>query len=132
MKRITFLLLMVMTIMGAKAQYRKGQCLVCTGNNVNIRKGPGKNYPILSYDRYKTQLFKRNTVRHSLWSASVQIEYLGKKQNNFLYVHIQGIDGDCLPCEDVWVSADYLKPCPRCKGFGSRCDYCYSGYSCAP
>ena len=71
------MILVVMTTMYANAQYYKGQVLTCTGNNVNVRKGPGKNYGVLIDDLCETkcQLFKGDNVK-----------YAGKSKNGFVYV----------------------------------------------
>ena len=43
MKKMLLICLMLMTVLAVSAQERG---YVCTGNNVNIRKGPGTNYAI--------------------------------------------------------------------------------------
>ena len=49
---------MVLTALGVNAQ-RKGDFLACTGNNVNVRTGPGLNYRVQThYDNQKVQLMK--------------------------------------------------------------------------
>ena len=115
MKRILMLMLFVMATMVANAQYRNGQVLVCTGDNVNVRKGPGKNYGVvyngcsLSYD----QLFKGEEVK-----------YAGKTRNGFIYVNYNS--GSTIGCSEKaygWVSNQYLKSrntrkCPACNGKG--------------
>ena len=46
MKRIILLVLFVTTTLYANAQLKIGDVLVCTRNEVNVRTGPGNNYPI--------------------------------------------------------------------------------------
>lgn len=105
MKRISIVLMLLFTALIVSAQ-QKGY--VCTGNYVNVRTGPGKNYPV--YDNntsHKRQLSKGDVVTDC-----------GKKKNGFCL--IQG------PLEwggderDGWVSAQYLLPvtlCPECYGY---------------
>ena len=106
MKRISIVLVMLFTVMTVNAQHNG---FVCTGNNVNVRTGPGKSYSV--YDDYgngtKRQLFKGDVVSNC-----------GKKKNGFCL--IQG------PLEwggderDGWVSSQYLRPvtlCPVCEGY---------------
>ena len=56
----------------------------CTGDKVNVRKGPGKNYAVLRWEHQMSsglqQLYKGHVVK-----------YLGKKQNGFMKVE-DGID----------------------------------------
>ena len=104
MKRITFVLLLLFAAMAVNAQERG---FVCTGNNVNVRTGPGKNYSVMDVQiGQKKQLFKGDVVR-----------YFGKKKNRFCLV--------AGPLEwggderEGWVSAQYLRPvtlCPVCYG----------------
>jgi len=105
MKKLSTVLMLLFVMMTVNAQH-KG--FVCTGNNVNVRTGPGKNYSV--YDNntdHKRQLSKGDVVINC-----------GKKKNGFYL--IQG------PLEwggderDGWVSAQYLRPvtlCPKCKGY---------------
>ena len=63
MKKILLVCLMLLTVSITARAQDKG--FVCTGNNVNIRKGPGKNYPVLENGagtNGKLQLFKGNVV----------------------------------------------------------------------
>lgn len=50
MKRILMLVLLVMTTLCANAQLKFGDALACTRNEVNVRTGPGSNYPIGELD----------------------------------------------------------------------------------
>ena len=105
MKRISFVLMLLFAILTVNAQ-QKGY--VCTGNNVNVRKGPDKSYAVYDIETgHKRQLSKGDVVTDC-----------GKKKNGFCL--IQG------PLEwggderDGWVSAQYLRPvtlCPECGGY---------------
>ena len=104
MKRISIVLMLLFTVMAVNAQHNG---FVCTGNNVNVRTGPGKNHAVYDSDTgHKRQLSKGDVVANR-----------GKKENGFCL--IQG------PLEwggderDGWVSAQYLRPvtlCPECDG----------------
>lgn len=105
MKRLSTILMLLFVMMTVNAQ-QKG--FVCTGNNVNVRKGPGKNYAV--YDS--------NTDHIRQLSKGDVVINRGKKKNGFCL--IQG------PLEwggderDGWVSAQYLRPvtlCPKCDGY---------------
>lgn len=106
MKRLVFVLVSLFVMLTANAQH---DGFVCTGNNVNVRTGPGKNYAIYDTgDGHKRQLSKGDVVANC-----------GKKKNGFCL--IQG------PLEwggderDGWVSAQYLRPvtlCKKCFGTG--------------
>ena len=105
MKRFSFLLMLMFAVVAVNAQ-SKG--FVCTGDYVNVRTGPGKNYKVYDVETgHKRQLSKGDVVKYS-----------GKKKNGFCLV--QG------PLEwggderDGWVSAQYLRPvtlCPKCDGY---------------
>ncbi len=105
MKRISIVLMLLCVMLAVNAQHNG---YVCTGNNVNVRTGPGKNYAVYDVgDGHKRQLSKGDVVQN-----------YGKKKNGFCL--IQG------PLEwggderDGWVSAQYLRPvklCPKCKGY---------------
>ena len=91
----------------------------CTGNNVNVRKGPGKNYAVLLYEyagfSQKQQISKGCVVK-----------FLGQKKNGFMHVE------DAYPWQRTtfgqgWVSAQYLVPatkCTNCKGKGRLDEIC--------
>ena len=105
MKRFASVLMLLFVILTANAQ-QKG--FVCTGNNVNVRTGPGKNYAV--YDS--------NTDHKRQLSIGDVVKNRGKKKNGFCL--IKG------PLEwggderDGWVSAQYLRPvtlCPQCDGY---------------
>ena len=106
MKRFSIMMVLLLAVMTANAQH---DGYVCTGNNVNVREGPGKNYPIFDVEQgRKRQLFKGDVVTN-----------MGKKKNGFVLVN--------GPLEwggderDGWVSAQYLRPvtlCKKCFGTG--------------
>ncbi len=111
MKKMFLMFMVLFATMTANAQvfYK------CTGDNVNVRTGPGKNYKNVINQGFETrcQLFKDNIVR-----------YAGKKSNGFVYVMFSncGMTGaSCYP-DYGWVSAQYLrqltKRCPVCRGRG--------------
>ena len=47
MKRISILLMSLFVMVTVNAQHNG---FVCTGNNVNVRTGPGKNYAVYDVD----------------------------------------------------------------------------------
>jgi uncharacterized protein YgiM (DUF1202 family) len=107
MKRLLFVMMLLLATMAVNAQ-KDG--FVCTGNNVNVRTGPGKNFPIYDIDTgNKRQLSKGKVVANC-----------GKKENGFCLVR--------GPLEwggderEGWVSAQYLRPvtlCAKCFGTGN-------------
>lgn len=111
MKKILLVCLMLLTISITASAQDKG--FVCTGNNVNIRKGPGKNYPVLENGagtNGKLQLFKGNVVT----------DY-GKRKNGFCLVSAALEWGGDE--RQGWVSARYLRPvivCKTCFGTGNE------------
>jgi len=125
MKRILMLLFVLSVTLVADAQYRNGQYLYCTGNNVNVRTGPGKNYRVFTIregcpicggkqrtcwmcnaSKAKYQLMKGDGLGH-FGDGAIYIQYLGKSKNGFLYVET----GETIEGSGVrgWVSADYLR-----------------------
>lgn len=109
MKRFVFLSLLLIAVLTVNAQSRKG--FVCTGDNVNVRKGPGTNYPVLMSEGAKLQLDKGEVVISK-----------GKKRNGFCYVHVTKIAfGSAFFDYPGWVSAKYLREvtlCDECNGTG--------------
>lgn len=110
MKKIAMICMLLLAATVASAQERG---YVCTGNNVNVRTGPGKNYPVYDAGKGtngKRQLFKGDVVADK-----------GKRKNGFCL--IQGAlewGGDE---RDGWVAAQYLRPviiCPTCEGTKSE------------
>lgn len=112
MKRLFIFLFLVCVGMSAYSQ----NMFICTGNNVNVRKGPGKNFSIL----------REQSERQDFWQLSKNeiVRYLGKKKNGYMYVEamcpVQGSMGYTV--EKGWVYARYFKlltkKCPDCKGKG--------------
>lgn len=99
--------LMLFSVMAANAQ-KKG--FISTGQNVNVRTGPGKNYPLAKDDFSgdKCQLDKGQVVIN-----------LGRKQNGFCFVEVSSMITE-YHCKG-WVSAQYLRPvklCSYCNGEG--------------
>ena len=84
----------------------------CTGDKVNVRKGPGKNYAVLRWEHQMSsglqQLYKGHVVK-----------YLGKKQNGFMKVE-DGIDWHWSSFGVGWVSAQYLTPATKCTSCGGK------------
>ena len=73
MKRISVVLLLMIAALAANAQ-QKGY--VCTGNYVNVRTGPGKNFEVYDSDTsHKRQLSKGDVVANC-----------GKRKNGFCLV----------------------------------------------
>lgn len=107
--------------MDAQTYYR------CTGNRVNVRSGPGKNYAVLVCEyqgmNEPQQLMKGHVVK-----------YLGKKQNGFMYVE-DTIDWHWSSFGIGWVSSQFLTPatkCTSCNGrgrFNRKCPECH-GQGC--
>lgn len=94
MKKLVSLALCILVASFAYAQ----NIYVCTGDNVNVRTGPGKQYGNVMYNiarPSRAQLFKGQ-----------QVEYLGVTKNGFMKVaHPDNI----WQGEVGWVSAQYLK-----------------------
>ena len=104
MKRFAIILMLLMGVFTAYAQHNG---FVCTGNNVNVRTGPGKNYPVYDYNKetgYKRQIFKGDVVADE-----------GKRKNGFCL-----ISPECGGTKNVNVAeVDItLDTCKRCKGKG--------------
>ena len=106
---LMFALFFTALVMNAQTYYK------CTGDNVNVRTGPGKNYAVAINQGFETrcQLFKGNIVRS-----------LGSTRNGFTYVRFSncGMTGaSCYP-DNGWVSSQYLRKmtrrCPACGGRG--------------
>ncbi len=104
-----FMLLLTVATVEAQTYYR------CTGDNVNVRKGPGKNYAVITNEGFltKCQLFKGDVVK-----------YAGKAKNGFTYVKFLNCGqtgASCYP-DHGWVSTQYLKKltrkCNVCNGRG--------------
>lgn len=111
---------MLFAVMAVNAQSRG---YVCTGNNVTVRKGPGKNYGAAS------QGF--GNILGPLSKGTV-VKYAGKKRNGFVYVQLS-IEGIDYTNDKGWVPERYIRSvtvcndgwempfdhyCNRCKGKG--------------
>jgi hypothetical protein len=104
MKKLTLLLIAILTIFTVNAQ-QKGY--VCTGNHVNIRTGAGIKYPVMDDGAgHKRQMSKGDVLLDC-----------GQKKNGFCLINgPQEWGGDE---RDGWVSQKYLRPvkvCPTCGG----------------
>lgn len=117
---------MITTTMVAHSQ-KKGDYLACTGNNVNVRVGPGKNYKVLTnYNGDKVQLMKGDGVgigfdecEHE--TGNCVLEYEGRRKNGFMEVSYLG-EGTNI---HGWVSEQYLKRvCRWCDGYPKTYDDC--------
>ena len=98
MRRIIMLLFVSITTLTINAQ-TKG--FICTGNNVNIRTGPGKNYPVACFigSDEKCQLQKGYAVK-----------YLGKQRNGFYYIDADLTGGWGLQPPKGWICALVKNP----------------------
>ena len=109
MKRIVFICIMLFAVISAEAQNMRG--FVSTGENVNVRKGPGMRYAVVEGEGGKIQLFKGEVVIDK-----------GKKKNGFCHIQVNRVDpGSAYFNYDGWVSARYLravKLCSECEGTG--------------
>ena len=117
MKKSILLCLLLCFTLGASAQtYYK-----CTGDNVNVRKGPGKNYGnVEGWEACNmsgsVQLCKGDKVK-----------FLGVKKNGFMKVEDANLDGLMRCWGEGWVSAQYLTPmkkCDKCHGEGTNGHEC--------
>ena len=130
MKRFVMLIAVLLAAASMSAQ----KYFICTGTNVNVRTGPGKNYSVMTGsggakcppEYEKIQLDKGELVYNE-----------GVRRNGFIKVSFAGAS---MCWEDGWVSAQYLKParkCPRCNGRGTTgrvCPECHGEgyyYCCA-
>jgi uncharacterized protein YgiM (DUF1202 family) len=115
MKRSLLMSIMLILFLTVNAQTRG---FVVTGNNVNLRTGPGKNYKVV------VSLYHDERIRFNKGALLVD---LGQKKNGFCKVsYFIHQEGDY----EGWVSAKYLKPvrlCSYCGGCGygaNRFDTC--------
>ena len=104
---------MLLLFVGTAESYAQKAYRV-TGNNVNVREGAGKNYPVQDDGfGHKLQLYKGQIVTG------------GQKKNGFVNVEFQGAQY----FHEGWVSAQFLTPakvCAKCKGKGGfgKCPTC--------
>ena len=118
----------IMALMSLSVSAQKnGDYLACTGNNVNMRTGPGKNYRVQThYMNQKVQLMKGDGVGDGYEECEHEtgnnvLVYLGVTRNGFMKV---GFYGEGINIEG-WVSAQYLKKvCPWCEGYPKTYDDC--------
>ena len=114
MKRIVILLMVLMSTISVYAQFKKGDYLVCTGDNVNVRKGPGSNYGVIMVRPeagnrlQKLQLYNGSGIIESP-TIFVEIKYLGQKSNGFLKVYIHADSWEHCGDATGWVSAKYFR-----------------------
>ena len=66
MKRIVLFSLMLLAVLAVNAQSRRG--FISTGTNVNVRTGPGKNYPVRYYEGQKLQ--SPSVLNVAAWAMS--------------------------------------------------------------
>ena len=107
MKKILFTMIVLFATVTANAQL---QGFISTGQNVNVRTGPGLKYKVAidEVSGEECQLSKGQVAK-----------YLGKKQNGYTYVEVSSTITEYY-CKG-WVASKYLKPvtlCPACKGEG--------------
>lgn len=126
MKRIILLATLCTFALAVRAQ-KAGDALACTGNNVNVRTGPGLNYSVQThYGDKKIQLMKGYGIgvgyeqcEHETGNCMLICE--GQKKNGFMLVSYVG-EGTNIK---GWVSAKYLtKVCPYCEGYPKTYDDC--------
>lgn len=101
--------MMMLSFIGMHAQ-KAGQGFISTGQNVNVRMGPGKKYPLAKED------FSDDECQ---LDRGQLVTYLGRRQNGFYLVEVSSMITE-YHCKG-WVAAQYLKPvkiCPACKGEG--------------
>lgn len=126
MKKLVLFLFLMLAAINVDAQYRNGQYLYCTGNNVNVRTGPGKNYrvfnlkegcPICSGRQRNCWMCKGSVGKYQLMKGdglgnfgdgAIYIQYLGKSKNGFLFIET----GETVEGSGVrgWVASQYLRP----------------------
>ena len=111
MKKLLVLLFLLLPLMVQAQTFFR-----CTGDNVNVRRGPGKNYKnvpaqgqVLEYAPYQLE---KNSI----------VKYLGKRQNGFMYVgFVDFADMNSHYFFDKgWVSSQFLKPCSKCADCGGK------------
>jgi len=118
MKKLFILSLLALATITSNAQ----DMYMVTGNNVNVRKGPGRNYGAITYPSFEGYDIKWQLSK----SEGAIVRYLGKKRNGFMFVEAEQPNTSGFHCSyfivSGWVPAQYLKlmtkKCPRCKGMG--------------
>ncbi len=128
--RNIMIITMMLFALNVSAQ-KKYDALACTGNNVNVRTGPGLNYQVQTqYCNEKVQLMKGTGIgvgyencEHE--TGNYVLIYLGVKKNGFMKI---GYYGEGIIVEG-WVSSKYLKKvCPWCEGYPKTYDDCDEDY----
>ena len=94
MKKLVLICFLMLAALGVNAQ-KKGDSMVCTGNNVNVRTGPGLNYRVLTEYGQKVQLMKGNGVGDGYMECEHEtgncvLVYEGKTQNGFMLISYLG------------------------------------------
>jgi len=103
-----FAMFFVLTGINADAQ-RRGQYLTSTGSNVNVRKGPGKSYSVITYLCWDVERMREIRLKLQLYRGE-RVKYLGQKKNGFLYVQLsREEEGGYMIYYKGWVSADFLR-----------------------
>ena len=101
--------MMLLMTLAVGAQNLKG--FISTGQDVNVRKGPGMRYPVIDTEWGKIQLDKDEVVCDK-----------GKTKNGFRHISVTKlIFGSVVNVYEGWVSTKYLRPvnvCPECYGTG--------------
>ncbi len=124
MKKITILFLLFFAVMTANAQH---DGFVCTGNHVNVRTGPGKEYPV--WDEGKRQLSKGDVVtdmketKNGFCRVAGPLEWGGDERDGWVYAQYLRPVTLCARCfgtgnANVAKVDIYLVTCPKCKGKG--------------
>ena len=111
MKKVS--LFLILLLFAVKTQAQEHSDYVCTGSNVNIRTGPGKNYNVVDQLEKNEGIITYYADNPAITTYNSFIFSERQKQNGFIKIsrYLQGL-------ETVgWVSAQYLRPvCPSCKG----------------
>jgi len=117
-----FMILFAVMFMASANVFSQEVYYRCTGDNVNIRKGPGTKFGRIM----------RSGSAHcgngvaQLWKGAIVCGD-GKVKNGFLHVTETGPD---MCWDEGWVSAQFLKKatkCPECNGQGTtgrKCPVC--------
>ena len=110
MKKLVLISLMLFAVLAVNAQNRTTG-FVSTGQNVNVRTGPGTSFPVLRDGQTRYRLNKNELVFDR-----------GERKNGFCLVELRFAE---IPEEDEvvgWVSARYLRKvnlCQNCGGWGT-------------
>lgn len=119
MKKSLFVLLLMVISMGAFAQ----KCYKLTGDNVYVRKGPGKNYAQVHW----SGAYGSPENEPVMLSKGAYVYSRGAAKNGFIPVSEIGAS---MFWVEGWISAKYLAPAAKCrtcngKGyFNQKCPEC--------